>query len=204
MTTFCIPPRGARLAFLAMEGEPGPGRHRRGGHRGRPGPFGPGGPGGRFVGGGRKAGRGDIRAAIVALLAEEPMHGYQIIREIAERSEGVWRPSPGSVYPTLQQLEDEDLIRAAASPTGKRVFELTDEGRTLAGNQTSKPWEAAADEAGDTVHGLQEVAWSVMGALRQIGSHGTPSQLEAAKEILADTRRRLYGVLAEDGQPPQA
>ena len=90
-----------------------------------------GGPGYAF---GRRAGRGDIRAAILALLAEEPMHGYQIIQELTERTGGVWRPSPGSVYPTLQQLEDEELVRESAPESGKRVYELTDDGRkALAG-----------------------------------------------------------------------
>ena len=87
------------------------------------------GPGYAF---GRRAGRGDIRAAILALLAEQPMHGYQIIQELTERTGGVWRPSPGSVYPTLQQLEDEELVRETASDSGKRVYELTDAGREQA------------------------------------------------------------------------
>jgi len=94
------------------------------GHRGRP-PFGPGfGPfgfGGPFFGRGPKVGRGDVRAAILVLLAEEPMHGYQVIQELAERSGGVWRPSPGSIYPTLQLLEDEGLIRGTEED-GKRRF----------------------------------------------------------------------------------
>ena len=89
---------------------------------------GPAGFGGPFFGPGRRAGRGDIRAAILALLAEEPMHGYQIIQVISERSGGNWTPSPGSVYPTLQQLEDEGLIEPAASESGRRVFALTDAG----------------------------------------------------------------------------
>ncbi len=93
---------------------------------GRHGGFGPGfGP--AMFGRGPKRGRGDVRAAIIALLAEEPMHGYQIITEIAERSGGVWHPSPGSVYPTLQALEDQGLVTADQA-AGRRVFSLTDEG----------------------------------------------------------------------------
>src|SRR4029079_9021505 len=105
--------------------------------------FGPGGPMGR------KAGRGDIRAAILALLTEQPMHGYQIIREIGERSEGAWAPSPGSVYPTLQQLTDEELLRSSEQD-GKRVYELTDQGRAHAEDrQGALPWEEAAEGADD-------------------------------------------------------
>ena len=100
-------------------------------HFGRGGPF-FGGRGDPFFGGGRRAGRGDIRAAILALLAEEPMHGYQIIRELSERTGGAWTPSPGSVYPTLQQLEDEDLVREQKSESGRRVYALTDAGRAQA------------------------------------------------------------------------
>ncbi len=101
------------------------------------GPFGPPGRGGRRGGPGRRgrgprASRGDIRAAILALLIEEPMHGYQIMREINDRSGGVWRPSPGSIYPTLQQLQDEDLVVSEESPRGRRLFALTDHGRSTA------------------------------------------------------------------------
>src|SRR6476661_1774902 len=128
------------------------------GHRRRGGPgfgpwsgFGPGQFGARH-----KAGRGDIRAAILALLVEQPMHGYQIIREIGERSEGAWAPSPGSVYPTLQQLTDEGLVRSQEQD-GKRVYELTDEGRTAVEARTGAlPWEQAAENADDDLVGLRE------------------------------------------------
>src|SRR5665213_3293344 len=121
----------------------------RGKGRGRPDGFGPGfarhggfGPG---FGRGPKARRGDVRAAILALLAEEPMHGYQIITELNERSGGVWRPSPGSVYPTLQAMEDQGRVTADKSE-GKRVFSLTDEGRAeaAAAGDAPAPWENAA------------------------------------------------------------
>jgi Transcriptional regulator PadR-like family len=93
--------------------------------RGRGGPRGFGGPWGRH--GGRRP-RGDVRAAILVLLDEEPRNGYGIMQEIEERSAGAWRPSPGSVYPVLQQLEDEGLVRAAQ--TGERkLMELTEEGK---------------------------------------------------------------------------
>jgi DNA-binding PadR family transcriptional regulator len=153
------------------------------------------GPGPRF--GGHKARRGDIRAAILALLAEEPMHGYQIIQELTERTEGVWRPSPGSVYPTLQQLEDEELIVPAASETGKRVYQLTDAGREAAA-ATPAPWAEVAGEADDALVGLGDLAMQVMAAARQVAAAGSAAQLEAAQEILRDARKALYRLLAED------
>ena len=125
------------------------GRHGR--RRGRP--FGPG------YAFGRRAGRGDIRAAILALLAEEPMHGYQIIQELAERTGGVWRPSPGSVYPTLQQLEDEELVRETASESGKRVYELTDAGREQAAAAPA-PWTTVAGESESELVALRDLASS--------------------------------------------
>src|SRR3954466_13073051 len=95
-------------------------------HHGPP-PFGSwaGGPG---FGRGSRARRGDVRAALLVLLADEPRNGYGLMQEIEARSEGAWRPSPGSVYPALQQLEDEGLVRAEESG-GRRLFTLTDEGR---------------------------------------------------------------------------
>src|ERR1700685_2648654 len=126
---------GNRIYTTTDPAHPGhhPGHH--GGHRHRHGPrgggfggfgpgFGPGGPRGR----GRKARRGDIRTAALLLLNEEPRNGYQIMQEVEQRSDGVWRPSPGSVYPALAQLEDEGLIRARELD-GRKLFELTDAGR---------------------------------------------------------------------------
>jgi DNA-binding PadR family transcriptional regulator len=102
---------------------------------------------GFFGGRGPRAGRGDIRAAILALLTEQPMHGYQIMNELAERTGGVWRPSPGSIYPSLQMLQDEGLVKSV-DQDGRRVFELTEAG-TEAASQASaepKPWDAVAGE----------------------------------------------------------
>jgi DNA-binding PadR family transcriptional regulator len=144
---------------------------------------------------GRRAGRGDIRAAILALLAEEPMHGYQIIQELTERTGGVWRPSPGSVYPTLQQLEDEDLVRETASDSGKRVYELTDTGRQHA-SETTAPWTAVTDESDDAIVALRDLAHNVMAATRQVAHAGTAAQVEAAQQVLRDARRSLYRLLA--------
>jgi DNA-binding PadR family transcriptional regulator len=151
-----------------------------------------------FGPGGRKAGRGDIRAAILALLTEEPKHGYQIIREISERSEGRWEPSPGSVYPTLQQLTDEGLLRSSETD-GRRVYELTDAGREAAEKAPKTPWAPEPGERDDAHSALRDLAFGVIAATRQIGQTGNETQLTAAQEILREARRRLYGLLADDG-----
>jgi DNA-binding PadR family transcriptional regulator len=172
--------RDDRILFMG-------GRHGR--RRGRP--FGPG------YAFGRRAGRGDIRAAILALLAEEPMHGYQIIQELAERTGGVWRPSPGSVYPTLQQLEDEELVRETASESGKRVYELTDAGREQAATAPA-PWTAVAGESESELVALRDLVHQVLAATRQVAHAGTTAQIEAAQAVLRDARRALYRLLAEE------
>lgn len=149
-------------------------------------------------GGGRRAGRGDIRAAILVLLAEEPMHGYQIINEITERSEGAWQPSPGSVYPTLQQLADEGLL-STRETDGRRIHELTDAGREQAAARTgAAPWEAAASESEEPHAALRQILVGVMSAARQVAQTGGPEQVTAAQDILREARKRLYHVLAED------
>jgi DNA-binding PadR family transcriptional regulator len=178
----------------------GPGRPAFGpGAFGRGFPFGP-----SFPGGGRRAGRGDIRAAILALLAEQPMHGYQIIQELSERSGGAWRPSPGSVYPTLQQLEDEGLVRAVQTEAGRRVHELTDAGRAEAAatGRESAPWEDAAEERTGEVAGLRQLFAQVAAATWQVAQAGSVRQHAAAAEILRETRRRLYQLLADDAPEP--
>jgi DNA-binding PadR family transcriptional regulator len=193
MTAYAIEHRGrrrrARHEFLMMHGR------RRGGHRG----FGPPGFDRMFFGPGRKAGRGDIRATILALLAEQPMHGYQIIQEVGERTGGAWRPSPGSVYPTLQQLEDEELVRTVPSD-GRRVFELTDTGREQAAALPSAtPWETAGD-GDDDLAALRDVAFQLLGATRQVAVAGSAKQIESAQAILREARRGIYQLLAEDGE----
>jgi len=163
---------------------------------GRHGGFGPG------FGRGPKARRGDVRAAILALLVEEPMHGYQIITELSERSGGVWRPSPGSVYPTLSALEDQGLVTADSS-VGRRVFSLTPEGRTEAeaAGDGPTPWEEAA--GGDrSVVDLMNLMVQVMKATKQVAQAGSPGQIRTAGEILTETRRKIYLVLA-DGDPAE-
>jgi DNA-binding PadR family transcriptional regulator len=143
-------------------------------------------------------GRGDVRAAILALLAEEPMHGYQIITELTGRSGGVWNPSPGSVYPTLQALEDQGLVTADKAE-GKRVFSLTDEGRAEAqsAGDGPAPWEEAARSANRSLVDLRGLMFDVGAAIMQVGRAGSEQQVKAVGEILTDTRRRIYLILAE-------
>jgi DNA-binding PadR family transcriptional regulator len=175
---------------------------------GGPGPWG---PPGRPWGGpppwgrrGPKARRGDVRAAILSVLADRPMNGYQIIQEITERSGGVWRPSPGSVYPTLQQLEDEGLVRTG-DEAGRRAYQLTDEGQryvTSHADELAAPWAAMSASADDDdVNGLRPLIGQAASALWQILATGSDEQQARAREVLADTRRRLYGILADgDGE----
>jgi DNA-binding PadR family transcriptional regulator len=178
----------------AMSSGERPFRGRRG-HR--PG-FPPGSPG-SFFGRGPRANRGDVRAAILGLLAEAPMHGYQIIQEIGARSGGVWTPSPGSVYPTLQHLEDEDLVTSDLSD-GKKVFSITESGRAAyaARGSSRAPWEEVGDDVDDTLIELRDGVGQVVGAVRQIARGGTAAQVRAAQRLLADTRRALSRILAED------
>lgn len=168
----------------------------RGGHWG--GPWG----GPPWVRRGPKARRGDIRAAILAVLADQPMNGYQIIQEVAERSGGMWKPSPGSIYPTLQQLEDEGLVRAE-DESGRRTYRLTDEGRDYVSTNADEvraPWEAMSPTEDDDVNGLRPLIGQAAAALWQILATGSPEQQARAREVLSDTRRRLYGILADGNE----
>jgi len=167
--------------------------------RGRGGWFGPpfGGPG-RFSGGPR-ARRGDARAAALLLLAEGPLNGYQIMQEIERRSDGVWRPSPGSVYPALAQLVDEGLI-SSEEQGDRRSYVLTDAGRAHLEERPdthAAPWEQMAD-AGEGGPGALFGEMRRLGmAVGQIGHFGDPGQIRKARTILAEARRSLYAVLAE-------
>ena len=172
------------------------------GHHGAFGHFGPGRPPfpplppgpwghrGRGRGHGRR-GRGDVRAAILALLAERPMHGYEMIQELEARTGGVWRPSPGSVYPTLQLLEDEGLI-AGEEGEGRRRFTLTDAGRAA--------WEEVTAGVAPTAWNLRDAIAQTAQAAWSVGSAGSEAQQGRALEVLNDARRRLYAILAEDDQ----
>jgi DNA-binding PadR family transcriptional regulator len=190
-----------RDLHTAMSGR----RGHRGHHQGFGGPWGmfgapPFGPPWAQGPRGPKARRGDVRAAILAVLAEQPMNGYQIIQEIAERSGGGWKPSPGSIYPTLQQLEDEGLVTADAA-TGRRTFTLTDEGRTYVAehaDEVAAPWEAMSAPTESDDGGLKPILGQVATAMWQIISTGTPEQQAQAKDAVAELRRKLYGILADD------
>jgi DNA-binding PadR family transcriptional regulator len=190
----------------------GPGRH--GGHRHRHGPrgggfggvpfggfgpgFGSGGPRGR----GRKARRGDIRTAALLLLAEEPRNGYQIMQEVEERSDGVWRPSPGSVYPALQQLEDEGLIRSEELDS-RKLFQLTDAGRAHIEQRDPErpaPWEEMSGDFSPPVIELGKIWREVTVAFMQV-MHGSDTQLAEARKVLVTARRDLYRILADGGEP---
>ena len=131
------------------------------------------------------------------------MHGYQIITELSERSGGVWRPSPGSIYPTLQVLADEGLVTSAESE-GRRVFTLTDAGKAAVTEAESHgrraPWDELADDADRGAMQLRDRLGQVMGASAQVAQIGTAGQIARAEQILTDTRKALYGLLAEDDE----
>jgi DNA-binding PadR family transcriptional regulator len=173
---------------------------RRGGGPFGGGPFG-GGPRGRGRG---RARRGDVRLALLRLLAEEPRNGYQLMQTIEERSGGRWRPSPGSVYPTLSQLEDEGLIRSSESD-GQRRFEITDAGREHIETRADEPapWQPADEEGENAITELGPLVIQIGKAAWQVASVGDPAQRAQAIELLAEARRGLYRILAEDAGDPE-
>jgi DNA-binding PadR family transcriptional regulator len=167
------------------------------------GPFGggPRGPrGGRRGGRHGRAGRGDVRSALLLLLAEEPMHGYQLMQAVAERTGGAWRLSPGAVYPTIAQLEDEGLVRVSAEG-GRKLVTLTEAGREhLTGLGDVDPFAAFGTD--EDTPDLRALMGELMGAAGQLGRMGDADQLAAAARVLTDARRALYLILA--GQPEQS
>jgi len=177
-------------------------RGRRGAaQRGRGGPGG-GFGGGGFAGGprfgGHRARRGDIRPVLLVGLLDGPAHGYELIRRLEERSGGSWRPSPGSVYPTLQLLEEEGLL-SAEEREGKRTYTLTDTGRQAAEEAALEgrpPWERPDAGPGGARH-LRGAVEQVALAARQVAMAGQPEQVERAVAILTDARQQLYRLLAE-------
>ena len=209
-------------------GPGGPGRRGPGGPGGRrwgraeSAEFGPGGPGGPgFPGGpfgdgpegpfgrhsfgrrGMRARKGDVRAAILDLFAEDgrAWNGYQLIQEIPARTDGAWRPSAGSVYPALQQLEDEGLI--APEGTGRRrVYTLTDQGRSYVeghAEELRSSWDAAAGMTDDDAIEFRNLIRQVMMAVMEVRRAGSADQLAQARAVLAQARRSLYLILASDG-----
>ncbi len=167
--------------------------------------FGPDFSGGRGGGGRRRprVRRGDVRSAILDVLhtSQEPVNGYQVIQQIAERTDGAWKPSPGSVYPTIAQLQDEGLVEDA--PTGRKAVQLTTEGTAYVeghAEEMAAVWAPFAEDDDDEAVNFKQVVGQTVGAIVQVMSTGTPDQRAKAIEILADTRRRIYGLLAEGPQ----
>lgn len=188
------------------------GRGRRGGYHGHRGggrspdlteeSGGLGRPGGRR--GRRPRARGDIRAAILLLLAEQPRHGYELIQEITERTSGSWTPSPGSIYPTLQVLEDDGLL-TIEQVEGRRTASLTDQGAAFVEArraQLGTPWETSASSHGPA-HALRQAILALKDAAAQVARVGSPAQHTAAAAVLVAARRDLYRLLAEDPQAEQ-
>jgi DNA-binding PadR family transcriptional regulator len=179
------------------------------GHRRRRHPFGPGfgppfGPGMRGFPGprgrrGRRTSRGDIRTAVLALVAEQPRHGYEIIQEIAERTSGAWRPSPGSVYPTLSQLEDEGLVRVEQAD-GRRVVHLTEEGTRYVEEHREEldaVWASVGRDDDESTVELWEQLGQLHAAAAQVMSAGTPEQIASATTTITEARKAIYRLLAE-------
>ena len=155
--------------------------------------------GGPPFGRGRRARRGDVRAAALVLLDEEPRNGYQLMQELERRSQGAWRPSSGSVYPTLSQLEDEGLV-AATKDESNRVYRLTERGKSYVAkhrDELGTPWEVETSG--------HDPRWELMNLMREIGpalgqvmKFGTPEQVAEARRIMTEARRALYRLLADD------
>jgi DNA-binding PadR family transcriptional regulator len=207
-----VPPRGLHGARRHARQEFFENLRDQAGEHGGPAGFGPGfGPGFAFGpgfgfgpgggrGGGRRGGRsrrGDVRAAILALLSERPMHGYEMIQEIAERSQQLWKPSPGSVYPTLQLLVDEGLIVATESDGSKKLFELTDDGRTAADGIETAPWDEITQGADPGAVSLRSAVGQLMGAVAQSAHAATAEQQQRIIDIVNNARREIYQILGE-------
>ena len=148
---------------------------------------------------GPRVGRGDVRAAVLALLAEGPMHGYQIIHEIEERSGGSWKPSPGSVYPTLQLLADEGLI-AAEEANGRKTYSLTEAGKLQAATTADEPapWLAQGGRDGVRSSALPKAGVNLAQATAQVARSGNSEQVKQAVDVLDEARRKLYAILAQE------
>ena len=152
-----------------------------------------------------RMGRGDIRTAILVALADEPMHGYQIIQAIENRTHGAWKPSPGSIYPTLQLLADEGLVTAAQDGE-RKVYSLTDTGREAATESADgpMPWHERMTAGHEERMALPKAGAKLAQAMSQVAHSGTPEQTERAIAIVDDARRKMYAILAEDDSSPEA
>ena len=145
-----------------------------------------------------RARRGNVKAAILAVLAEKPMHGYEVMQQLEERSGGMWRPSPGSIYPTLQLLEDQGLVKSE-EVEGRRVFSLTDDGKTEADAivQRGAPWATSESGPEGARFKMRGAMIQLIAAVKQVGMAGSPEQIDKTLEILAEARKRVYALLAE-------
>ena len=174
-------------------------RGERGGRRGRGFGFGFG-PPDAPMGRGPRRGRGDVRTAALLLLLERPMHGYEMIQEIRTRSGDAWSPSPGAIYPTIQLLTDEGLI-TTNDQDGKKVSSLTEAGRAAAMElQATKtpPWDEASTAAGEDAPNLREAVHHLVMAIKQAAVAGTDAQRQRTTELLDETRRKIYALLASE------
>jgi DNA-binding PadR family transcriptional regulator len=154
---------------------------------------------GRAPWAGRRARRGDVRTAILGVLADKSLHGYEVIRELEARSGGVWSPSPGSVYPTLQMLEDEGLV-TGEEQDGKKVYSLTDDGRTELEERRRRAGGADPWDQGGVPEGfvkLRDAGFQLAGAAMQVARAGDQAQVEKATEIMTEARRKIYEILAQ-------
>jgi DNA-binding PadR family transcriptional regulator len=126
------------------------------------------------------------------------MHGYEMIRELESRSGGFWRPSAGSIYPTLQLLEDEGLLHSEETE-GKRLYSLTDAGRAEAERvqKATPPWQGVADEVSPPAFQLRDAAMQLGAAVLQVGHAGSEEQVKRTLQILNDARRSIYSILGE-------
>ena len=151
---------------------------------------------GPWGGPGRRAQRGDVRTAVLDVLEEGPRHGYDVIRELEARSGGRWRPSPGSVYPTLQLLEDEELV-TGEERDGKRVYSLTDAGKVALNERRDRgDWKPPWENGGDA-NPLWEAGYPLMMAVKQVATSGTEQQVQVAIDALTEARKKIYAALAE-------
>jgi len=160
-----------------------------------------GGPGGPGRGGRRP--KGDVRAAVLVLLAEGPSNGYRIIGEVTRRSEGAWQPSPGSVYPTLAQLQDEGLV--VADTADAKQFTLTPEGRRYVEAELADappPWEQPTTPDGRDVGAVRQQLGQIAMLLQQLRVSGRAGDVKRASDVLERARRDLVGILAEDLREP--
>jgi DNA-binding PadR family transcriptional regulator len=143
--------------------------------------------------------RGDVRGEVLTALLDGPAHGYEVIRRLEEKSGGLWRPSPGSVYPTLQMLEDAGLVRSSEQD-GRRTYELSDEGRAEADQQKTQggpPWDTDNPEFQGRFAAKEAIGQLHMAAV-QVARTGSPDQIERATTVLRQARQALYQILAED------